>query len=299
MRSSVHGQPRKLRLCYPYIARDTASHALRRCLDGVQTCCRCVRSIRCALGWRSAAPAVVGGTPDQAHPYVGALLRIDSQSQTYFLCTGSLLGSRWFLTAGHCLEEIGPGDHPVVSFDPKLEGGKFDPATGQTDSQPDAVPADTWITDPALSDRGNNSVVNDVGLVHLTTAVHKVGGAALPTTNVDSTLVTGQSLTAVGYGVDSLQPPGIATWTGTRQWAHGVFNGLTPDSLDARYDGSAGAPCYGDSGAPLFAGDSSNVVLGIVSWGSMGTRCGGLQHNQRVDTPAIRSWLLREMRLSS
>lgn len=53
-------------------------------------------SIILLLVGASPAAAIVNGTPDQAHPYVGALFLTDSHGDTYFLCTGSLLGPEWF-----------------------------------------------------------------------------------------------------------------------------------------------------------------------------------------------------------
>lgn len=113
----------------------------------------------------------------------------------------------------------------------------------------------------------------------------------MPPENADNALAHGQSLTVVGYGQNSLVHK-VPTWTGTREFAHVVFNNLTPDFLDAQSDYATGAPAGGDSGAPLFEDDSSNVILGMGSWGRMGG-AGQLGRYQRVDTPAIRDWLLQ------
>jgi hypothetical protein len=54
--------------------------------------------------------AIVGGSADPGHPAVGG---IDSLGVTY--CSGSLIASRTFLTAGHCLPTIDGTD--TVTFD--------------------------------------------------------------------------------------------------------------------------------------------------------------------------------------
>jgi V8-like Glu-specific endopeptidase len=250
----------------------------------------CAVSLVVALIGAPAATAIVGGTPDETHPYVGSLFRIDGSGQTYFLCTGSLLGSGEFLTAGHCVEMILPGDRAFVSFAPRLDG-PLDPFTGATgpQSEDDVVPADAWIVHPAYKAPGANIAVNDVGLVRLAAPVSGAS-AALPGASAAAVLAHKQPVLTVGYGIDSTAPP---TWTGTRQATHLSFNALSSSFLDTLSRGDQGSPCLGDSGAPVFASDDTDVVLALVSWGSFGG-CGvGTGHSQRLDVPVIRDWLLQ------
>ena len=50
------------------------------------------------------ASAVKFGTPDttNAYPWVGLMVAVDSQGEPLWRCTGSLLSTDLFLTAGHC-----------------------------------------------------------------------------------------------------------------------------------------------------------------------------------------------------
>ena len=249
----------------------------------------CAASLLVALTGAPAAIAVVGGTPDDTHPYVGALFRVDDTGQTYFLCTGSRLGSGEFLTAGHCVKMILPGDRVFVSFSPTLDG-PLDPFSGAVgpQSKDDVVPADAWIAHPAYKAPGANIAINDVGLVRLAEPVSGAS-AALPDAHAASALVHRQPVLTVGYGLDNTVPP---TWTGTRQATHLSFNALSPSFLDTLSKGDQGSPCAGDSGAPIFATNDSKVVLALVSWGSLGD-CGvGTGHSQRLDVPIIRDWLM-------
>jgi len=50
----------------------------------------------------------------------------------------------------------------------------------------------------------------------------------------------------------------------------------------------SGGTCFGDSGGPLFHGDS-NVVGAVVSWGI--TPCIGVDYQFRVDTPTALDFL--------
>ena len=250
----------------------------------------CAASLLMALAGAPAATAIVGGTSDETHPYVGALFRVDDTGQTYFLCTGTPVRTGEFLTAGHCVKMILPGDRVFVSFSPALDG-PLDPLTGATGPQSadDVVPADAWIVHPAYKAPGANIAINDVGLVRLAEPVSGAS-AALPDAYAAEALVHRQSVLAVGYGLDSMTPP---TWTGTRQATELSFNALSPNFLDTLSKGDQGSPCAGDSGAPIFAGDDSTVVLALVSWGSLGG-CGvGTGHSQRLDVPVIRDWLLQ------
>src|SRR5215218_2501520 len=61
------------------------------------------------------AQAIINGEPDRgpnAHPYVGMIYNDE------FLCSGTLISPRVFLTAGHCTEVFEQGDSTVyVTFE--------------------------------------------------------------------------------------------------------------------------------------------------------------------------------------
>jgi len=49
------------------------------------------------------AGAIVYGEPDAGrHPYVGAMVAFDASGQRLYRCSGSLVSSMVFVTAGHC-----------------------------------------------------------------------------------------------------------------------------------------------------------------------------------------------------
>ena len=52
--------------------------------------------------------------------------------------------------------------------------------------------------------------------------------------------------------------------------------------------GTGGGTCYGDSGGPIFYGDT-NIVVSVVSWGQ--TPCIGVDFNFRTDIPTAQDFV--------
>src|SRR5213592_2293778 len=73
------------------------------------------------------AASITYGQPDAGHPQVGAILVL-YQGNWYEFCSGTLVASRVFLTAGHCTDALaafgfGPSDIRL-SFSQDLFGRK-------------------------------------------------------------------------------------------------------------------------------------------------------------------------------
>jgi hypothetical protein len=127
---------------------------------------------------------------------------------------------------------------------------------------------------------------------------------ALPEAGLVDTLKEGQRLTPVGYGatgykIDGKPPPlphpvypndryrAKVRLLNTRDPAVGeMFAKTTGVSL---IKGKGAAPCYGDSGGPLFVADQQTIV-GVDSHG-IGPVCRGPEYYQRVDLPRVLHWV--------
>src|SRR6266508_5055201 len=67
-----------------------------------------------------------GGLDGDRHPYVGLMVAQDAKGNPLWRCSGTLLSSRLFLTAGHCTEA--PAAHAEIWFAADVQSGV--PANG-------------------------------------------------------------------------------------------------------------------------------------------------------------------------
>ncbi len=72
----------------------------------------------------SPAGAIRSGEPDNGeHPYVGLLYSFISPEEGGYVCSGTLLNSRVFLTAAHCVADPGITQYFVSFTERPLEEG--------------------------------------------------------------------------------------------------------------------------------------------------------------------------------
>lgn len=219
------------------------------------------------------------------------------------LCSGSLLSPRVFLTAGHCTFYFtaSGADVVYVSFDPQVT----DASTFYTSG--------TWLTHPDYVD-ADWPYTQDFGVVILDEPVYPGQFAVLPELGLLDEIIpahgqTAQRFTDVGYG-----QTGVTTGGGPPQPAFplerrvavqryapggegGIGHGLTDLFLFLQNVPSTphGSGCGGDSGSPIFLGDTNQLVAvhtGGYRLGSTGAICGRLTSlNHRLDTAAALDWL--------
>jgi hypothetical protein len=151
-----------------------------------------------------------------------------------------------------------------------------------------------------------NFANRDVGVVKLTTGLTAFGFAQLPAAGLVDTLKNKTPVDFVGYGVQFQanipgnllpQPPPFYRWTGPRQRMFapsGLISGNFVHSaeflrLALNPGGGSGGTCFGDSGGPDLLGGST-TVLGVNSYVT-NVNCSGVGYSQRVDVPAVLSWI--------
>lgn len=244
-----------------------------------------------------AASAVTDGELDgEGHPYVGLMVAQDEDGNPLWRCSGTLLSSTLFLTAGHCTEA--PAAHVEIWFDSDVESGipangyPFNGDVGGTPyTHPDYNPDAFFLF--------------DLGVVVLDEPYVLTQYGALPELNQLDAYATrrGQNkvtFTAVGYGLQESFPD-AASWQENNQRvrmvAHPKLNqingGLVGDfSLLLSNNAHTGGTCFGDSGGPNFIG-GTNVVAGVTSFGLNGT-CAGTGGVYRVDREDDLDWLYTE-----
>jgi hypothetical protein len=230
------------------------------------------------------AQAIINGQPDRgpkAHPYVGAYVTM-FEGKLRPVCSGTLISPRVFLTAGHCTEAEIAKDRPAyVSFDPTYKPGASKLIKG------------TPYLHPKYCNAAKECPRYDAGVVVLNEPVRMATYGALPEVGLVDTLKEGQRLTPVGYGVtgDQTLPDDRYSATvrllNTKDPAVGeMFVKTTGVSL---IKGKGEAPCFGDSGGPLFLPDQE-TILGVTSWGTPEV-CRGPNYYQRVDLPGVLKWV--------
>lgn len=247
-----------------------------------------------------------GGTLDNDdHPFVGLMVALDDDGNRLWRCTGSLVSSTVFVTAGHCTES--PVASAVVFFvsdmepDPSFYGvpgpGEFYDDTnsvgvrGAVHLHPDYNPAGFFLY--------------DLGVVELDEPVVLDEYAVLPDAGLVDTLERGRKgtkVTAVGYGLQAASQnpvkPEKTVAELTRHQADlmivdtkGVAGiGNLPDTNSMLLSGDArhGGTCFGDSGGPSLVDDT--VLIGVTSFGLNGN-CAGVGGVFRIDRTVELDWI--------
>jgi hypothetical protein len=256
------------------------------------------------------AGAITDGVPDQSgHPFVGLMIAKDAAGNPLWRCSGTLMSSTVFLTAGHCTEA--PAASAVVWFDsgyptpiplgagyPSTSGANR--CTGVTGYPCTGDATGSVYTHPLFDPAA--FYLHDAGIVTLNTPVVKSSYGALPQVNQLDAIKNGVRkqdvwFTAVGYGLQKAFPD-AAAWKDqalrTRMVAYPKLNqingGIVGDfSLLLSNNAHTGGTCFGDSGGPNFLG-SSNVVAGITSFGRNST-CAGTGGVFRTDRANVIAWV--------
>ncbi len=240
------------------------------------------------------ANAVTDGALDgNGHPYVGLMVAQDAKGTPLWRCSGTLISSRIYLTAGHCTEA--PAAHIEIWFDADVESGI--PGNGYPyDGDIGGTPYTHPQYDP------NAFYLHDLGVVVLDRPFKMKKYGKLPALEANSAYAAANpgssaTYTAVGYGLQKSFPD-AASWkehnVRVRMVAYPylvqIDGGLVGDySMLLSNNTSSGGTCFGDSGGPNFI-DGSTVIGGVTSFGLNGN-CAGTGGVYRVDKPDDLNWL--------
>lgn len=259
------------------------------------------------------ANAITGGRPDgDAHPYVGVMITYDQGGHPLWACSGTLMSSTVFLTAGHCILSTDGvrADHVGIWFDsgPITVDEAYEnhsctadvkgfPCSGADATSSDLVTLSGYSPDAF--------VTHDLGVVELEQEVDLPEYGALPDANTLDALKTqrgrqDETFATVGYGMQEsfsgtaagksrAIPERLSTTTHLVQidgGGAGDFGVVLSDNA------STGGMCYGDSGGPSFLDDpSQRDVVVAVSSGLTNDRCEGTSLSFRLDRRPVIDWL--------
>lgn len=205
---------------------------------------------------------IVGGTtaPVGAYPFFTS---VQTSGGSHF-CGGSLVATRWVLTAAHCVDGgTTPGSLRVVIGSSQLS----QPGQGETRTIDQIVIHPSWNA---------GTFQNDAALLHLTSASTKpwarLAGPGDTTTAGTNTRVIGHGATSQGgSGSDQLLQVDVPIQSDAVMALPTVYGASFFPAVMIGAGPLAGGQdsCQGDSGGPLFLpGSIQNALVGDVSWGT-------------------------------
>jgi Trypsin len=222
-----------------------------------------------ALAVASPSAAVLDGAPDTAHPYVGILVT-EIDGDLVPVCSGFLVSPTVFVTAGHCVDDLGGVLPAFVSFD-----RAFTPAS--------QLHTGTAVPNPRFGSAGPNS--HDVALVLLDDPVANRGFAELPGLNHLGSVPRSAALTVVGYGANARHGHDLEF---RLQRTSGGARLVKAEKKTAHLRMSTGI-CFGDSGGPVLLG-TGHVAVAVNSFVS-NRQCAGNSFAYRLDTAEAMAFL--------
>lgn len=252
------------------------------------------------------ARAVQYGQADgDDHPYVGIVVFYDASNLPLWRCSGTLITEDAFLTAAHCTAPPAAKAHiwfhseraDLLANEYPWPG--FPGAPGALPTKSDA--SGTPVPHPNFTGALTLPNTSDVGVVLLDSPVSASEFGTVADVGTLDALATMRgkqdtTFTVVGYGFQSVKPTlqadvqrrnGTVSLVNLRSHLTKGY-GLHHSSNPGKGNGEGGT-CFGDSGGPVFLGDSSTIVA-VTSFG-LNNNCKGSGFAYRVDTEYAQDFL--------
>ncbi|XP_058451247.1 proclotting enzyme isoform X4 [Malaya genurostris] len=222
---------------------------------------------------------IVGGmeAPIGQWPWMAAIF-LHGPKRTEFWCGGSLIGTKYILTAAHCTRDSRQRPFAARQFTVRL--GDIDLSTDAEPSAPVTFRVTEVRAHPKFSRVG---FYNDIAILVLDRPVRKskyVIPVCTPKANLPSKeRMAGRRATVVGWGTTyyggkestKQQQATLPVWR-NEDCNHAYFQPITDNFLCAGFSEGGVDACQGDSGGPLMMlVEARWTQVGVVSFGN---KCG-------------------------
>jgi secreted trypsin-like serine protease len=185
----------------------------------------------------------------QSWPFIAGLLRVNTNGSADLFCTGSVVASRWVITAAHCVEGLVASNLAVAVGDPDISSGRARAIS---------------VTEIRIHPGFRSNLLNDVALLKLASDAG-VTPAQLPSVDVTG----GQSVRLAGFGLTqnggSMSPQLQSTTLRVANYDPGLAFLLTRTHFWAEALGTSA--CSGDSGGPAI--NAAGEIVGLTSFGTI------------------------------
>jgi Trypsin len=261
---------------------------------------RVAAAVACAFLLAAApAGAIIDGTSDLNNDLENVgVLQLKVGPNWFDFCSGTLVASDVVLTAAHCTDFL--VEEGADGFGPDDLRITFDPTP---DANSTYYPADHIVVHPDWATAGpcfgnsKNACLSpgheDISLVFLKDDVAGVTPAPIAGPGyLDRLNLKTATFTAAGYGTDkyvtgsAAAPHPIVVFDGIRSYKT-VTAIPANDAFPDRFIKITKSVCFGDSGGPLFHGDT---VVALNTW-TFSYRCDGPNLEYRVDSPLAQAFL--------
>ena len=210
---------------------------------------------------------IIGGQPAPvgAYPWQVSIGLADRPASLGHFCGGTILNSKWVLTAAHCVDRVPTADRIQIKY-----GMNFLSRDGGISKVAEIVINRSW---------NRPTFTNDLALLRLSDSLSNVVPLRpLQPQEADPLASEGVLAVVSGWGLtqesgapsDTLQHVGVQIVSNVICNAPQAYGGrITDEMLCAGFVQGGRNLCQGDSGGPLMAFDRKGgyVLAGVVSWG--------------------------------
>jgi hypothetical protein len=248
------------------------------------------------------ASAITYGFVDSNNTFrnTGAfIVKSPTTGEIFPICSGTMITSNVFLTAGHCTlfftQDLAPeGYVAYVSLDQSIPFGSL------TSNKTKLLAVAHVVTNPNFNQSQSDS--GDIGVLILERNVSGVTPATLPSCGLLDQLSAQNGLktatfTAVGYGVQNRVVSGGVPFFQDinpvpRMFAFSSFNSLNGGYIRLSQNPSTGngGTCFGDSGGPnFFTVNGQQLIAAVTITGD--SVCRSTNVDYRLDTQSAQGFL--------